>query len=225
MQIDGYAAAGGQSEGVHPPPVPPMRGCLPAWEEPGPFLGAFFKTTGQILLHPGLTLSQPAFPGYVSLLAFALPWLVFESAISVLYGSVFEGQAFAVLAMGQSIALNLFVSGTWVLLLHLALLVVRADKGGFQATFRSQAYLCCLSCWLIIPGIGFWIMSVWVVVALFLGLAASHQVGKLKILAALLVLIAMLASVAMLAAIFVGLASVLHMLGALREVLRVGFGG
>lgn len=208
-----------------PPPVPPEAGCFafgkPAWEEPGALVAAFLKTTWQMLSHPGLTLSAPAFSGYQTPLAFALPWLIIAAAFSALYAGLFGNYAFNVYSIPQVVIGNLVFMVFFVLFIHLALFIVRGDKNGFQATFRALAYLCATCSWFIVPFVGPFLAAVWWLGAFFPAMAASQQASRLKILAALMVLFVIFLFIALLIAMLIGVAALTHLMAILQENLQI----
>ena len=216
-----------------PPPLPPQlpgpvpenseqadnafNTRLPAWEQSGSWARAFFKTTWQMLSHPGLTLSQPAFPGYASLLAFALPWIVFHISVTMLYAGVFKQGTFTISLLLLEIVSALLHILIGVCLLHLVFMIVRANKGGWRATCRAQAYLCCVYCFMALPRIGILLSAVWGLFMFFPAMAASHQVSRLRILGALLLLVGILLFIMMLAAMLFGAAVLYQLLGTLQQ--------
>jgi hypothetical protein len=170
----------------------PLLVAGPAWELPGLAGSAFFRTTAQMLLHPGRTLSGRGFPGYSSLLAYAVPCLVFSQTLSGLYESLLKGVPFVagywLLALPVGISIYLLASAG---LLHLALLLVGGARNGWRSTFRAMAYISAGTCLLILPLAGPYLHGIWFFAALFPALAASHDISRLKVLGALLALIAL----------------------------------
>ena len=189
---------------------------LPAWEQSGSsWLGAFCKTTWQVLFKPYITFQQTSYPGAASLIAFALPWTVLLTALTMLYSNppvAFTVEIFLFCLIG---AVVFFMVS--ILILHLALIIVRADKNGFKATFRANMYMCCGYIWLVIPWIGSLLAMVWIFVISFPVLAASQQVNKMRILGALLVYLAIIFCVFMVVIMIVGMAFVTQLINAMTQ--------
>lgn len=191
---------------------------LPAWEQAGSWLGAFFKTTWQVLFKPFLTFQQPAYPGTASLIAFGLPWLVLFSAVSMLYDNFAnEAAKLTFTALAFSLLGNCLLFLLSLLLLHLALKIVRADKNGLKATFRACIYLLCTYLWMLIPFIGPILSMVWCLAITFSVLAASQQVSRMRILGALLLCMAIIFCIFMVIVMIVGMTAITSMLNVLMQ--------
>jgi hypothetical protein len=161
----------------------------PAWESSLPWWPAFFRTTVQMLCHPGRTLAVKDFPGYMNLLAYSLPLLVFLGSITILYNSVFKKAAFTVSQL-LTLPLNMIAYLlACACLFHFALLLVGGAKNGWQATFRAVSYLSAGCCLLLVPWLGPLLYIIWFIAAVFPALAASHAVSRLKVLASFCALI------------------------------------
>jgi hypothetical protein len=195
------------------PPAP-----LPAWEQPGAFLSAFVRTSGQMLLHPGRTLATVNFPGYVALWAFALPWLAFSICIPSLYASLFGFAKFDVFTL---VCDSLIAAPLMFLLLalvwHFGLVLSQGDRHGFRATFRICAYLCSGNFLLLIPRLGVFLLLIWGVNAIFWATAAGQQIGKGRVLAALLILLFIYGALITASIVIIGLPAVLQMLESVRR--------
>jgi hypothetical protein len=167
------------------------RPAGPAWEIQDSAWPAFFRTTWQMLLHPGHTLSSQSFPGYLSLLAYALPWQVFCGMMLSLYASIFEGATF--IAGYLLIIPVVMIAGLLVntCFFHIALLLVGGARNGWRSTFRAMIYLTAGACLLILPRAGLPLYYLWCFLAVFPALAASHGISRLRVLGALLALLAL----------------------------------
>ena len=195
-----------------PVPVAAPRPALPVWEQEGSGFMAFWRTTAQMLRHPGRTLSQPAFPGYATLTAYALPLLTFYMAALSLYQSLFNNITFIaahLFVLPLTSMIYLFMT---VLLTHFSLLLVGGAQNGWRASFRALSYLSAGCCWLIIPLAGPYIFMIWSLAAYFPACAASHQISKLRVLAGLLALLGLMLFIGTMVVTLVGSAALLQIL-------------
>jgi hypothetical protein len=139
-----------------------------------------------MLRHPGRTLEVRDFPGYINLLAYALPLLVFSGSIASLYISVLQKTTFAV---SQLLVLPLYMLAyllACACLLHFSLLLVGGAQNGWRATFRAAGYLSAGCCLFLVPWAGPVLYIIWLAAAIFPALAASHAISRLKVMASLL---------------------------------------
>lgn len=192
--------------------------CLPVWEQSGvSWLSAFCKTTWQVLFRPYITFKQISYPGASSLIAYALPWVVLLVAFDLLYGNLAGKTVFTVSLFLKNLAASCLIFVLSMLILHLALKVVRADKNGLKATFRANMYLCCSYFWCIIPWVGPLLAVVWCCAIIFSVLAASQQVSRMRILGALLVYLGILFLILLVITMIIGMAAISHMLNTMLQ--------
>jgi hypothetical protein len=196
----------------------PPSASLPAWEQPGSFLSAFIRTSGQMLLHPGRTLTAVNFPGYAALWAFALPWLAFSICVPSLYASVFGFSKFDVftLACDSLIAaplMFLLLALVW----HFGLVLAQGNRHGFRATFRICAYLCSGNFLLVIPSLGVIFLLIWGFNAIFWATAAGQRIGKGRVLAVFFILLLIYGALVVASIMIIGLPAVLQMLESVRR--------
>jgi hypothetical protein len=71
-------------------------------------------------------------------------------------------------------------------ILHLFLLIVGAGENGYEATFRVISYSQATQVWGLIPIIGGFIGSIWLVVVQIIGLREIHETSYLRIIIAVL---------------------------------------
>jgi hypothetical protein len=189
---------------------------VPAWETSAPALPAFFRTTWQMLLHPGRTLSGLGFPGYSSLLAFSMPWLVLSSIIFTLYQDSWSpGAEFVVstlLLVPLSALFGLLLSAG---VFHFILLLVGGAQNGWRMTFRAAAYLSAGACLLLLPWLGSLLYLLWSLLAMFPALAASHGISRSRVLGGWLAFVALLLLIGVVVSSIVGWAFLLG----LREMI------
>jgi hypothetical protein len=191
---------------------------LPAWEQPGSFLSAFVRTSGQMLLHPGRTLAAVNFPGYTALWAFVLPWLAFSICVPSLYASFFGFSKFDVFTL---VCDSLIAAPLMFMLLalvwHFGLVLAQGSRHGFRATFRICAYLCSGNFLLLIPNLGVFFLLVWGLNAIFWATAAGQQIGKGRVMAAFLILLLIYGALIAISIMIIGLPTMLQILESVRR--------
>lgn len=161
-------------------------------------VAAFAQTVKAVLLRPGDILGAPGHPITLGApFVFALICQTIGALFSALWqigmmvvttGQVGIGElgvlgvlgAFA----GPLLALNTMF--LWGGIVHVALLMLSAGRGGFSATARVQAYASASTLWNVVPVVGGFIALVWGVVVQVLGLASAHETSAGRTLGAVL---------------------------------------
>jgi hypothetical protein len=87
------------------------------------------------------------------------------------------------------VAITMFVGSA---VLHLLLLIVRGGKNGFEATFRVVSYSQATQIWAVIPFIGGFIGSLWILIVQIVGLREIHETSYLRVILALLIPVALI---------------------------------
>jgi hypothetical protein len=192
------------------------------WEGEGGFLQAFLKTTQEVLFSPTKFFRKAAAgKGYWSPFIFALIAGIIGSGIALLWQWLFLSGVvprqflsattqsafltFAVISMPFTIALSILI-GSGVT--HLCLMIVGGNRKGFEATFRAISYAYGAELFYIVPFIGTFVGTVYVMVLAVLGTREGHGISTGK--AALAVLLPIIiAFVGILLAILIPLFMVL----------------
>jgi hypothetical protein len=173
-------------------PIPAGRERT-AWEdrEVRGFFGGLFRTMIDVLFRPsefykkmpvtgGLTdpLLYALIVGMVGLM-FSYLWQILsrgamENMIPRAGLHVLQGAGLALLAFFSPFLLiiGLFVSAG---ILHVALLMVKGEKAGFEGTFRAVAYGYSANIFMVIPFCGGLIAGVWAIVLYIIGLREAHE--------------------------------------------------
>ncbi|MCU0596618.1 MAG: YIP1 family protein [Desulfobacterota bacterium] len=73
------------------------------------------------------------------------------------------------------------------LIAHLLLSVVGGGKNGFEATFRVVCYSQATQFWALLPYVGAWVASLWLVVVQLIGVREIHGVSYIRVLIAFLI--------------------------------------
>ncbi len=189
----------------------------PAWEGEGGIIARLWRTTWQMLGHPGRTLATPGLPGLGWSLSYGLILGTLSHALSV-----FWQVALGWSEMSRSSALwSMFLGPLQVLailfvtaaVVHAMLFVLGGAKRGFRATFRANAYAQATGVLLVVPGVGLAAGLVWYVVAFTAGLAASHGIGKGRAFSALVLPIFLLFGLVLLIGLVVGFSVLMGMMG------------
>ncbi|HVP80986.1 MAG TPA: YIP1 family protein [Thermodesulfobacteriota bacterium] len=171
------------------------------WEGGGGFVGAFLKTTQEVLFSPTKFFRKTAAgKGYWSPFIFALitgiigsgvallwQWLLLSGVLPRQLLSLFTYGAFltiAVISIPFTIALSIVIGSG---IIHLCLMIVRGNRNGFEATFRAISYTYGAELFYIVPFIGTFVGTIYMVVLAILGVREGHGISTGK--AALAVLL------------------------------------
>ena len=200
-----------------PPSAPPAAaGEPPAWEGGGGLWRRLWRTTWQVLGHPGQTLEAPALPGLGWSLGYGLILGTLSNAATVFWGvalgwsDISRAKALWSLFLSPLQALvTLFVVAA---IMHAMLFVLGGAKRGFRATFRVNAYAQAVVILTLVPGVGLAAGLVWYLVVVTAGLAASHGIGKGRALASLLLPLLLLLLLVLAVVVAVGFSALMEVL-------------
>ena len=200
-----------------PPPLPGQPSFAQAaptvsipWEaRGGSFFGDWFATIKMVLFSPGTFFSSmPVDAGLGKPLVFAIINGVIGFFFAVLWQMLFvmigvglsgemggnmgavmggsiAGMAVFVVLSPIFVVLGLFVGAA---ILHLFLLIVRGGGGGYQATFRTLAYVSPTYLLNIIPFLGGLVGGIWGLILVIIGLAKAHRTGIGRVIVAVIVI-------------------------------------
>lgn len=177
------------------------------WESGEGFFWAYMRTTREALFSPTRFFKKvSAGEGYWSPLIYGVISGVIGVGISmVIQWFLFSGfippqihafipynliLALSLIGIPLMIAPSIFVGSA---ITHLCLMIVGGNKKGFQATFRTISYSYCAQLFNIVPFIGGFVASVYMIVLIIIGVREGHSIttGKAA-LAVFLPLIIML---------------------------------
>jgi hypothetical protein len=191
------------------------------WESGGGFIGAFLKTTQEVLFSPGRFFKKiSSGEGYWAPLIYGLItgiigqgaaifwlWLLaaqfipmdrlpFQYSISIL-------QIIVPLPFQEAIAI--FIGSG---IIHLCLMIVRGNKSGYKTTFRSIAYSYSAYLFGVIPFIGLLFGGIYAIILTIIGVREGHGIstGKavLAVLLPVIVIFGLIFIAIFLAMMFVG---------------------
>lgn len=194
-----------------PPPPPPPRpggrdtsdgnyvpGEPPAWEGQGPLLQRLVRTTRQVLGRPAATLAAPPRPEFWPSLSYGIVMGTMGVAANFAWEMLLDGtphpwgpyaRPLLLLFSPVTTALGIVILSA---LLHLALKVAGGARRVFFATYRVVGYSYAASVFYLIPVVGTWLALIWDLVVLVNGLAASHGVGRWRVVAAMLMVMVLI---------------------------------
>ncbi|KMY67690.1 hypothetical protein AAU61_07295 [Desulfocarbo indianensis] len=208
-------SAGGEARTDQPAdPVSGPTAHTPAWELEGGFwLEKLWKTIWQVLLHPVLTFSAPGRMQKKYSLGLAVIVGTAGNLLSVIWVDLLGDEEAMVVPLVAAVFLVPLgiVIGTFVgaCITHLFLMLVRADRGGFPATFRVIGYSQAAQIMQAVPVLGMFASAIWGLVVQVGGLAAAHATTKWRVVASMLLAFALLLAIAVLFAVMVGLGAIL----------------
>jgi hypothetical protein len=170
------------------------------WESGGGFIGAFFKTTQEVLFSPTKFFKKAAVgKGYWSPFIFAMISGIIGSGVALLWQWLFFTGfvppqllsattysvllTIAVISIPFTIALSIFI-GSGVT--HLCLMIVRGNQKGFEATFRAICYSYSAALFYIFPIIGSIAGVVYFFILAILGVREGHEISTGKAVLAVL---------------------------------------
>ena len=170
------------------------------WESGGGFVGAFLRTTQEVLFAPTKFFKKAAAgKGYWSPFIFAMiagvigsgisllwQWLFFSGVIPHQFLSVTTYSAFltvAVISIPFTIALSILI-GSGVT--HLCLMIVGGNRKGFEATFRAISYAYSAELFYIVPFIGTFVGTIYLMILAILGVREGHEISTGKAVLAVL---------------------------------------
>jgi hypothetical protein len=189
---------------IAPSLVPAVRHpCpLPIWEARTSWLDliAFWRTSKNILFHPGVTFTAL---NYEAGIHGSLVYLLVYGSLGQIIGrywftllgiryGILQGNALGnTIHFGVAVLLTPIVLFASILivagLVHLVLRILRATRRPFAATLQVMAYASgATSLVNVIPFVGRFIMPIWALVLYFVGLVKAHQTSKTRVFVALL---------------------------------------
>ncbi len=196
------------------------------WESGEGFFWAYIRTTKEALFSPTQFFRKvSAGEGYWSPLIYGVIAGLIGVGISMLYQwFLFAGFLppqihalipynlilfFSLIIIPFMIAISMFIGSA---ITHLCLTIVGGNKKGFQTTFRAIAYSFCAHLFDMIPFIGSFIGSVYMIILITIGVREGHQIstGKAALAVLLPVIIAfILVLLALIVPFFIGSMSIL----------------
>ncbi len=161
------------------------------WESGGGFVRAFLKTTQEVLFSPVKFFKKAAAgKGYWSPFIFAMiagvigsgvsllwQWLFFSGVVPRQFYSASTYSAFltiAVISIPFTIALSILLGSA---VTHLCLMIVRGNRKGFEATFRAISYAYSAELFYIVPFIGTFAGTVYLMILAILGVREGHEIS------------------------------------------------
>ncbi len=161
------------------------------WEGEGGFIQAFLKTLQEVLFSPTKFFRKAAAGrGYWSPFIFAMIAGIIGSGIALLWQYLFFSGVvprkflspttysafltFAIISMPFTIAFSILV-GSGVT--HLCLMIVRGNRKGFEATFRAISYAYSAELFYIVPFIGTFVGTIYVMILAILGAREMHGIS------------------------------------------------
>jgi hypothetical protein len=170
------------------------------WESGGGFIGAFFKTTQEVLFSPTKFFKKAAAgKGYWSPFIFAMISGIIGWGVALLWqwlflSGVVPHQLFsaatysllltlAVISIPFTIALSILI-GSGVT--HLCLMIVGGNQRGFEATFRAICYSYSAALFYIVPIIGGFVGVIYFFILAILGVREGHDLSTGKAVLAVL---------------------------------------
>jgi hypothetical protein len=218
-------ALGGPEDWARPPeaPVSPPLAEGPAWESDAGLFTRLWRTTWQVLGHPGHTLgAPPRRPGLSWPLSYGLVLGTFSTAVTLLWGQALDSSGSA---LSTKAALWLLFLSPLITLVemffttavvHFSLFILGGAKNGFRASFRVNAYGEAAGLLAVVPVVGTAAVIIWHLVIMTAGLAAAHGIGKGRAFAAIIlpaVLVMLLLMFVVMALGFTAMMAVLGELG------------
>lgn len=164
------------------------------WEGEEGFVGAFFKTTQEVLFSPtkffkkvarGKGYWSPFIFGVISgIIGFGVvllwQWLLFSGMIPLRIQSFIPYSlflTFVIILIPFMITFSIFVGSA---ITHFCLMIVRGNKRGFTATFRTISYSYSARLFDIVPVIGSFIGSIYMLILIIIGVREGHDISTGK---------------------------------------------
>lgn len=176
------------------------------WESGGGFFWAYMRTTKEALFSPTRFFKKvSAGEGYWSPLIYGIisgiigvgvslvfQWFLFSAFIPpqihafIPYNLILT---LSLIGIPLMVASSIFIGSA---ITHLCLMIVGGNKKGYQATFRAISYSYCAQLFNVVPFIGSFVGSVYMIILIIIGVREGHGVSTGKsVLAVLLPLIVM----------------------------------
>jgi len=185
------------------------------WEGGGGFIGAFFKTTQEVLFSPTKFFKKVTTgKGYWSPFIFAMisgiigfgvvllwQWLFFSRMVPPRIHSMIPYSLFlsvVIISIPFVIAFSILI-GSGVT--HLCLMIVGGNRKGFEATFRAISYSYSAQLFYIVPFIGNFVGGIYVLILTIIGMKEGHDISTGRAVLAVLLPIIVVAGLGILTAI------------------------
>ena len=180
------------------------EGKVPPWESGEGFWGAFWKTTKEALFSPTLFFKKvstgegywaPLIYGIISAIIgvgvfLVYLWFFFFAFIPPRVQALIPFNpilAYSLIWIPLQTTFSIFIGS---IITHLCLMIVGGNKKGFQATFRPISYSFCTYLINIVPFVGSFIWSIYMIILIIIGVREGHGITTGKaVLAVLLPLI------------------------------------
>jgi hypothetical protein len=177
------------------------------WESGGGFFWAYMRTTKEALFSPTRFFKKvSAGEGYWSPLIYGIISGIIGFGVSLVYqwflfSAFIPPQIHALIPYNLILTLSLIgiplmvTSSIFIgsAITHLCLMIVGGNKSGYQATFRAISYSFCAHLFDIVPFIGSFVGSVYMIILIIFGVREGHGISTGKaVLAVLLPLIVVL---------------------------------
>ena len=187
------------------------------WESKEGFVGAFFKTTQEVLFSPTKFFKKAAAgKGYWSPFIFAMisgiigfgvvllwQWLFFSKMVPTQIHSLIPYSLFlsvVIILIPFMIAFSILI-GSGVT--HLCLMIVGGNRKGFEATFRAISYSYSAQLFNIVPFIGNLIGGIYLLILTIIGVREGHDISTGKAVLAVLLPLIVVAGLGILMAILI----------------------
>ena len=171
------------------------------WESGEGFIGAFFKTTQEVLFSPTKFFEKAAAgEGYWSPLIYGLITGIIGNGCAILWFWLFMAQIIPmdripfqhslsivrlIIPLPFQLAIGMFVGSA---IIHLCLMLVGGNRQGYKTTFRAVCYSYSAQLFNIVPFIGSLIGFIYMIILFILGIREGHGIGTGKAVLAVLLL-------------------------------------
>ena len=169
------------------------------WESGEGFIGAFFKTTQEVLFSPTKFFEKAAAgEGYWSPLIYGLITGIIGNGCAILWFWLFMVQLIPMeripfqhslsivrllIPLPFQLAIFMFVGSA---IIHLCLMLVGGNHRGYKTTFRAVCYSYSAQLFNIVPFIGSLIGFIYMIILFILGIREGHGIGTGKAVLAVL---------------------------------------
>lgn len=190
---------------------------VPPWESGEGFWGAYWRTTKEALFSPTQFFKKvSAGEGYWSPLIYGILSGMIGFGVSLVY-QWFLFSAFIPPRVHALIPYNLILTISLIgiplmtassifigsAITHLCLMIVGGNKKGFQTTFRPISYSFCAHLFDIVPFVGSFIGSIYMIILIIFGVRESHGISTGKATLAVLLPLIIVFGLGILAAILI----------------------
>jgi len=189
------------------------------WESGGGFFWAFMRTTRDALFSPAQFFKKVAMgEGYWAPFLYGLITGIIGLGVSLLWQWLFLFQfiptqmislipyslylTFIIIGIPLGVILSILVGSV---VIHVCLTIVGGNKSGFEATFRIVSYSFCANLFNIVPFIGSFIGSIYMLILVIIGVREGHGISTGKAILAVLLPVIIGVIIGIIAAIFIPL--------------------